>query len=58
MKIIFHPRVWEDYCYWQQSGRVGKRLFVCPPCENDNCKLIYEILTWFGGQQQHVAHPT
>jgi toxin YoeB len=21
MKIIFHPRAWEDYCYWQQSER-------------------------------------
>jgi toxin YoeB len=21
MKIIFHPRAWEDYCYWQQSDR-------------------------------------
>ncbi len=21
MKIIFHPRAWEDYCYWQQQDR-------------------------------------
>jgi toxin YoeB len=21
MKIIFHPRAWEDYCYWQQHDR-------------------------------------
>ena len=27
MKIIFHPRAWEDYCYWQQSNRqVLKRI--------------------------------
>ncbi len=21
MKIIFHPKAWEDYCYWQQNNR-------------------------------------
>jgi toxin YoeB len=21
MKIIFHPRAWENYCHWQQSDR-------------------------------------